>query len=125
MRLSGPRPGLTTSQKILADPGNRTRDLWICNQKVYPLDHRGGLSVHHILQNYFSNSLCYHQPSTHHDIFHNKLLVALIFWWSRIPSFSLVLHDTPRVVRFVIFQATKGINVQILSVGHNNLIFSV
>jgi hypothetical protein len=22
--------------------GNRTRDLWICNQKLWPLDHRGG-----------------------------------------------------------------------------------
>jgi hypothetical protein len=23
--------------------GNRTRDLWICSQKLWPLDHRGGL----------------------------------------------------------------------------------
>jgi hypothetical protein len=25
--------------------GNRTRDLWICSQKFWPLDHRGGLNV--------------------------------------------------------------------------------
>jgi hypothetical protein len=25
--------------------GNRTRDLWICSQKLWPLDHRGGLLV--------------------------------------------------------------------------------
>jgi hypothetical protein len=25
-------------------PGNRTRDLWICSQKLWPLDHRGGSS---------------------------------------------------------------------------------
>jgi hypothetical protein len=24
--------------------GNRTRDLWICSQELWPLDHRGGLS---------------------------------------------------------------------------------
>jgi hypothetical protein len=24
--------------------GNRTRDLWICSQKLWPLDHRGGLN---------------------------------------------------------------------------------
>jgi hypothetical protein len=23
--------------------GNRTRDLWICSQKLLPLDHKGGL----------------------------------------------------------------------------------
>jgi hypothetical protein len=25
--------------------GNRTRDLWICSQKLWPLDHRGGLNT--------------------------------------------------------------------------------
>jgi hypothetical protein len=25
--------------------GNRTRDLWICSQKLWPVDHRGGLST--------------------------------------------------------------------------------
>jgi hypothetical protein len=25
--------------------GNRTRDLWVCTQEVWPLDHRGGLDV--------------------------------------------------------------------------------
>jgi hypothetical protein len=27
--------------------GNRTRDLWICSQKLWPLDHRGGLTLAH------------------------------------------------------------------------------
>jgi hypothetical protein len=25
--------------------GNRTRDLWICSQELWPLDHRGGLWI--------------------------------------------------------------------------------
>jgi hypothetical protein len=28
-----------------SSPGNPTRDLWICSQKLWPLDHRGGLTV--------------------------------------------------------------------------------
>jgi hypothetical protein len=28
---------------------NRTRDLWICSQELWPLDHRGGLSCTYII----------------------------------------------------------------------------
>jgi hypothetical protein len=31
--------------------GNRTRDLWICSQKLWPLDHRGGSFVVCVLSN--------------------------------------------------------------------------
>jgi hypothetical protein len=37
-RLSEPRSRPTTSQKICS-AGNRTRDLWICSQELWPLDH--------------------------------------------------------------------------------------
>jgi hypothetical protein len=30
------------SENLVA-PGNRSRDLWICSQEFWPLDHRGGL----------------------------------------------------------------------------------
>jgi hypothetical protein len=39
-RLSGPRSRLYIF--FLVVPGNRTRDLWICSQELWPLDHRGG-----------------------------------------------------------------------------------
>jgi hypothetical protein len=29
----------------LVAPGNRTRDLWVCSQKLWPLDHRGGTKL--------------------------------------------------------------------------------
>jgi hypothetical protein len=32
-------------------PGNRTRDLWICSQKLWPLDHRGGLRNFQLIRN--------------------------------------------------------------------------
>jgi hypothetical protein len=28
--------------KTFGSPGNRTQDLWICSQELWPLDHRGG-----------------------------------------------------------------------------------
>jgi hypothetical protein len=39
-RPSGLRSRPTTSQKMWS-PGDRTRDLWICSQELWPLDHRG------------------------------------------------------------------------------------
>jgi hypothetical protein len=39
MRLSGPRSRSTT---FFCSAGNWTRDLWICSQELWPLDHRGG-----------------------------------------------------------------------------------
>jgi hypothetical protein len=44
-RLSGPRSRPTTSQKNSGSAGNQTWVLWICSRKLWPLDHRGGLSV--------------------------------------------------------------------------------
>jgi hypothetical protein len=35
---------------------NRTRDLWTCNQKLWPLDHRGGQVI--FMFNFLPNSLC-------------------------------------------------------------------
>ena len=40
-RLSGPRSRLLLLRKS-GSAGNRTRDLCICSQKLWPLDHRGG-----------------------------------------------------------------------------------
>jgi len=34
--------------------GNRTRDLCICSQKLWPLDHRGGPIISNIIKNYFN-----------------------------------------------------------------------
>jgi hypothetical protein len=39
-RLSGPCSRITTFHLVV--PGNRTRDLRICSQELWPLDHRGG-----------------------------------------------------------------------------------
>jgi hypothetical protein len=39
-RLSGPHSRPTTSQKICS-AGNWARDLWICSQKIWPLDRTG------------------------------------------------------------------------------------
>jgi hypothetical protein len=36
-----PVPGPLRLKKS-GSPGNRTQDLWICSQKLWPLDHRGG-----------------------------------------------------------------------------------
>jgi hypothetical protein len=41
-RLSGPR-----SRPTSGSAGNRTRDLWICIQELWPLDQRGGLDEEH------------------------------------------------------------------------------
>jgi hypothetical protein len=40
----GPVPDPVLLRKS-GSAGNRTRDLWICSQKLWPLDHRGGLTV--------------------------------------------------------------------------------
>jgi hypothetical protein len=42
MRLSGPGPGPLLLRKS-GSVGNRTRDLWIWSQELWPLDYRGGL----------------------------------------------------------------------------------
>jgi hypothetical protein len=52
--LSWPRSRPTTSQNIWY-AGNRTRDLWICSQELWPLDHRGGRASTLTLQKNYSN----------------------------------------------------------------------
>jgi hypothetical protein len=36
--------------------GNRTRDLWVCNQEVWPLEHKGGLYPSTEMQDVFRNN---------------------------------------------------------------------
>jgi hypothetical protein len=46
--------------------GNRTKDLWICSQKLWPLDHRGGRSTHsrsNLRKNYWT--VCVPQTMLH------------------------------------------------------------
>jgi hypothetical protein len=44
-RLSGPRSKPPSLPRKSGRAGNRTRNLWICSQKLWPLDHRGGLGL--------------------------------------------------------------------------------
>jgi hypothetical protein len=57
MRLSGPRSRPTTSRKI-CEHQESNPDPWICNQKLWPLDHRGGPSetirLNYFRRNYLS-----------------------------------------------------------------------
>jgi hypothetical protein len=56
-RLSGPRSRPNTSHKVCS-AGNRTRDLSICSQELWPLDHRGGpVALEHRLNSYSSSFL--------------------------------------------------------------------
>jgi hypothetical protein len=50
-RLIGPSSRPTTSLKI-GSAGNQTRDLRICSQKPWPLDHRGGRLLLHAREKY-------------------------------------------------------------------------
>jgi hypothetical protein len=50
--MSGPRSKPTT-QKI-GSAGNQTRDLWICSQELWSLDHRGGPFLSHDLENLYA-----------------------------------------------------------------------
>jgi hypothetical protein len=49
--------------------GNRTRDLWICNQKLRRLDHRGGLLRRNKPQFYVMTSVCQNSPLKNKAIF--------------------------------------------------------
>jgi hypothetical protein len=69
-------------------PGNRTRNLWICSQEPWPLDHRGGLInaqhlfiifIHAFLE--FSKKTSGRQVSSSHCTFQNLFWGKLYDFW--------------------------------------------
>jgi hypothetical protein len=60
---------------------NRTRDLWICSQELWPLDHRGGSP----LLNTEDNSDAYHKGTCMWSLYTSGLLG---FWSSSILRYS-------------------------------------
>ena len=76
--------------------GNRTRDLCICSQKLWPLDHRGGVTlynpvnktnlVHNLFLVYLSISTCFGRLCAHHQ---EKQLCFCDTWY-----LLLVVYDS-------------------------------
>ena len=73
-------PQLTSRVHPVPDPlplrksgsaGNRTRDLCICSQKLWPLDHRGGMMAHYISKNIASVDLKFRSRSTFHSRYYH------------------------------------------------------
>jgi hypothetical protein len=44
--LSAPGSKPTATKRKSGSAGNRTRDLWLCSQEVWPIDHRGSQYLH-------------------------------------------------------------------------------
>jgi hypothetical protein len=49
---------------------NRTRNLWICSQELWPLDHRGGVS----------GMQCHSNPWLQQETFSNRCITDICYW---------------------------------------------
>jgi hypothetical protein len=82
-----PVPGPLLLRKS-GSAGNRTEDLWICRQKLWPLDHRGGRVAMYPTRNANPN-LCSFPISPLHCTSTNTYLFYFIRWIS--------LNDIPSI----------------------------
>jgi hypothetical protein len=82
--------------------GNRSRDLWICSQELWPLDHRGGLGL--ILDSLiervttFYNSPLHTHTHTHTRTIMSTVTSTLAVARQRIPTANVALTLGSRII---------------------------